>query len=151
MFANLTVLGMQFKVVSWALGYIYLAKGDGQLFMIIEIVAGVLILLMNLLFYNLYGLNGLGISFIVTYFLSMGFSYLVLRSKYGFGLPKRFYGMLLLTYGFVVGSFLTVFIQSTLFRYLSGMAVIMLAAGFSLIKLNELMDLRSYISNRLKS
>ena len=37
MFASLTILGMQFKVVSWAMGYVYLAKGDGQPFMIIEI------------------------------------------------------------------------------------------------------------------
>ena len=41
MFANLTVLGMQFKAVSWAMGYVYLAKGNGQLFLTIEVISGI--------------------------------------------------------------------------------------------------------------
>jgi O-antigen/teichoic acid export membrane protein len=150
MFANLTVLGMQFKVISWAMGYVFLAKGDGKLFLNLEIISGIIILLMNLLFYLIYGLNGLGISFIITYLLGAVLYYFVLKGKYNFSFPKKFFGRFLITYGFVIVSFLTVFIPDTAYRYISGIIVLVFAALFSLFKLNELMDLRSYISGKIK-
>ena len=150
MFASLTVLGMQFKAVSWAMGYVYLAKGNGQLFLTMEVISGIFVLLLNLVFYNLYGLNGLGISFMFTYLVGMIFSYLVLKRKYHFSFPNKFFGRLITTYLFVVISFLTVFIQITTYRYLAGSIILVLATIFSLSKLDELMDLRSYISGKLR-
>jgi O-antigen/teichoic acid export membrane protein len=150
MFASLTVLGIQFKAISWAMGYVYLAKGNGQLFLTMEIISGIVILALNLLFYYLYGLNGLGISFILTYLLCMIFSYFVLKWKYHFSFPDKFYGRFLITYGFVVLSFLTVFISGVAYRYLAGIIVLVLATLFSLFKLNELMDIRSYFSDKFK-
>jgi O-antigen/teichoic acid export membrane protein len=150
MFANLTVLGMQFKTVTWAMGYVYLAKGNGQLFLSYEVITGIMVLLMNLLLYKFYGLNGLGISYIITYMLGMIFSYFVLKWKYHFSLPNKFFRKLFITNGFIILSFLTIFISGTAYRYLAGIIICVLAILFSLFKLNELMDLKSYISNKLK-
>jgi O-antigen/teichoic acid export membrane protein len=150
MFANLTVLGMQFKAVSWSLGYVYLAKGRGQLFLIIEIVSGTIILFLNLLFYYLFGLNGLGISFIFSYLLGMLFSFFFLRWKYRIVFPRKLYERLLLTYGLIVLSFGTVFISGPFYRFLTGIIVLIFATLFSLVKLNELMDLKSYVLGRIR-
>jgi O-antigen/teichoic acid export membrane protein len=150
MFAYLTVLGMHFKAISWAMGYVYLAKGNGRLFLTMEVISGFVILIMNLVLYYFFGLNGLGISFILSYLLGMIFSYLVLNWKYDFTFPKKFYGNLVVAYGFVAFSFLTVFIPSNTHRYLAGIAVLIMATLFSLFKINELMDLRSYLSNKFK-
>jgi O-antigen/teichoic acid export membrane protein len=148
MFANLIVLGMQFKTISWAMGYIFLAKGDGRLFLILEVISGFVILLLNLLFYYLYGLNGLGFSFILTYIFGAGLYIFVLRRKYDFSFPIVFYQRFFITYGFIVLSFLTVFIDGPVWRYLAGFMVLVLTTLFSLNKLNELMDLRSFIAGR---
>jgi O-antigen/teichoic acid export membrane protein len=148
MFANLTVLGMHFKAISWAMGYVYLVKQNGQLFLTMEVISGIAILLLNLLFYYLYGLIGLGISFSLSYLLGMVFSYLVLKSKYHLDFPKSFYRILIITYIFVVVSFLTVFIPGSTYRYLAGVIVFVMATIFSFQKLNNLMDLRSYISGK---
>jgi O-antigen/teichoic acid export membrane protein len=150
MFANLTVLGMQFKAITWAMGYVYLAKGNGQLFLAMEIISGIVMLLLNLFFYYLYGLNGLGISFIISYLIGMAFSYFILKWKYHFDFPKEFLKIFLITYIFIIVSFLTVFIPGTIYRYLSGIIILTLITMFSLFKLNDLMDIRSYISSRFK-
>lgn len=149
MFTTLTILGMHFKTMSWATGYVYLAKGDGRMFLIMEVVSGVVILALNLLFYHLYGLNGLGISFVISYFSAMLFSLAVLRWKYHISFPKKLFIRLISTYGFVVLSFLTVFITVISYRYIAGGIVLLLATIFSIIKLNELMDLRSFIRGKL--
>jgi O-antigen/teichoic acid export membrane protein len=150
MFACLTVLGMQFKAISWSLGYVFLAKGNGKLFLIMEIISGLYILMLNLFFYYLFGLNGLGISFIISYLLGMFFSFFVLKWKYSFGFPHKFYVKLFITLSFILVSFLTVFILGTLYRYIAGSIVLVLATWFSIVKLNELMDLRSYILSKLR-
>jgi O-antigen/teichoic acid export membrane protein len=150
MFANLTVLGMQFKAVSWSLGYVYLAKGKGQLFLTIEIVSGTIILLLNLLFYSLFGLNGLGISFILSYLLGMMFSFFFLKWKYRIAFPKKLYERLLLTYGLIVLSFCTIFISGSFYRYSAGLIVLIFATIFSIYKLNELMDLKSYVLSKIR-
>jgi O-antigen/teichoic acid export membrane protein len=150
MFANLTVLGMQFKAISWAMGYVYLAKGNGQLFLTMEVISGIVVMMLNLILYYFYGLNGLGISFILTYLFGMVFSYFVLKKKYHFSFPNKFYRRLLITYGFVIVSFLTVFISGAAYRYLAGTIVLVLATFYSLFKLNDLMDLRTYISGKIK-
>ncbi|MBN1386950.1 MAG: O-antigen translocase [Bacteroidales bacterium] len=150
MFASITLLGMQFKAISWALGYVYLAKGNGRLFLILEIISGMLILGLNLFFYYFFGLNGLGISFILSYFSGIILAYSVLKWKYDFSFPPKFYGKLFIAYGFVVATFLTVFISGAFYKYLAGILVLLGATVFSFIKLNELMDLRSFFSGIFK-
>ncbi len=149
MFASLTLLGIQFKAISWAMGYVYLAKGNGSLFLKIEVIAGILILLFNLVFYKFFGLNGLGISFTASYFLSILISYIILKINYNFKFSNEFYRIAILTNGFVVLSFLTVFIDNIALRYVTGIVVVSVATGASIYKLNKLMDLKSLISNKL--
>lgn len=149
MFANLTVIGMQLKVISWAMGYVYLAKGNGKLFLFIEVISGSLILLMNLLFYRLYGLNGLGISSILSYLLGAILSYIILNLKYNFSFPSKFMKGLIVTYIFILSAFATSLITSVLYRYLAGIIVLIFATIFSFARLNDLMDLRSYILEKI--
>jgi O-antigen/teichoic acid export membrane protein len=146
MFATLTLLGIPFKTVSWAMGYVYLAKGNGKLFMTMEIISGVVILGLNLLFYYFNGLNGLGISFITTYILGVIFSYLVLKWKYDFRFPDKFLRKFLFLYGFILLVFLTSFINNDVIRYLGGTTILAFSVFYSLYKLNDLMDLRSFLS-----
>ncbi|MBN2611605.1 MAG: O-antigen translocase [Bacteroidales bacterium] len=150
MFANLTVLGMQFKAMSWAMGYVYLAKGNGKLFLVLEVISGIVILALNLVFYYFFGLNGLGISFILSYLLGMGFTYSILKWKYEFAFSKKLVIVLFTSYGLVVFSFLTIFIPDAIIRYTAGIVVLIAAAAYSVIRLNELMDLRSLIKGFFK-
>lgn len=151
MFASLTLLGIQFKAISWSMGYVYLAKGNGSLFLKLEIISGLAILGFNLFLYYLLGLNGLGISFVVSYFLAIILSYLVLKVKYNFRFSGKFYLIFFLTYGFVVLAFLTVFIESNYIRYALGAVIFLLAALASLYQLNQLLDLRSLIRGRFRN
>ncbi len=150
MFTTLTVLGIPFKTVSWAMGYVYLAKGDGKLFLILEVIMGVIILTMNLLLYNFYGLNGLGVSFIFTYLLGVIFSFFVLKHRYEFRLPQRFLPQFIIQYCFLLLTFATVFLKNDVLRYAAGAFVFTLALVFSYRKLNELLDFKSFLASRLK-
>ena len=63
------ILGMVFKAVSWAMGYILIAKGDSKMFIKTSIGFNSLFLIINLIGYHYYGLQGLGITFTINYIL----------------------------------------------------------------------------------
>ncbi len=150
MFANLTVLGMQFKAVSWAMGYVFLAKGDSRLFLFLEILSGAVMLGFNLIFYSLFGLNGLGISFILSFIIGGAIAFIALWRKYSFGFPRTFFLRFLTTYSIVVVSFSTVFISNSIYRYGAGIFLFVLAASYSYVKLNQLMDIKQLVLNKIR-
>jgi len=151
MFTNLTILGIHFKTLSWAMGYIYLAKSDSRIFLILEIIGGSIILGLNLLFYYLYGLNGLGISFIISYIIAILISFYVLKRRYQISFPANLYVKMIFTYCFVILAFLTSFIDDSLHRYLVGAVILVLATIYSVYKLNQLMDLKSFIEDKIQN
>ncbi|MCK9311186.1 MAG: O-antigen translocase, partial [Bacteroidales bacterium] len=82
--------GMFFKVVSWAIAFVFLAKGASKLFFWNELISGIYILILNLLGYHYMGLTGLGISFAVGYLIYLFQVYTVSRIQYGFSLNRDF-------------------------------------------------------------
>lgn len=147
LFANLTVLGMPLKVVTWAMGFIYLAKGDGKLFFLLELIAGLLVLGFNVWGYSLWGLEGLGYSFILTFFIGFVINYYFLKLKYGFVYPLSFASSFIFIYLFSIAAFLTSLIQRPDFKYASGILVFITATSYCLYQLNKMMDLKSAVIN----
>ncbi len=147
MFANLTVLGMPLKVVTWAMGFIYLAKGDGRLFFIVELIYGLFVLSFNLLGYYFWGLEGIGISFIVTFIIGFVINYVIINLKYGFDYPLSFARTFLLIYLFSIAAFLTSLIQRLDLKFASGVVVLILTTTYSLYQLNKVMDLKAALIN----
>jgi O-antigen/teichoic acid export membrane protein len=150
LFANLTVLGMPLKAVSWSLGYIYLAKGDGRLFFTIELIIGLAVLILNLVGYYFFGLEGLGYSFILTFIIGIAVSYPILKMRYNFRLPLSFLRTFMIIYLFCIASFLTSLFHKSEIKYGSGLIVLILATVNSLQRLNKVMDFKSILKTLFK-
>ena len=76
------LFGTLIQVASWSLGYVYLAKNDGRLYLFNEVGTKVAMLPTYFIGYYLNGLEGLGYAFIlnqVVYILWVGF---VAKKKY---------------------------------------------------------------------
>ncbi len=61
------LVGTVLRGLSWCMSFVILAKGDGRVFLITETLSAVTGLVLNIAFYDLWGLNGLGLSFAVWY------------------------------------------------------------------------------------
>ena len=74
-------VGIVLKAILYPMGYISFSKGDKKTFFWLEGVWGnLLTLCLNVLFYHLWGLYGLGISFVISFLLSC-FIYMILTNK----------------------------------------------------------------------
>ena len=61
-----SLIGMFFKLLSWSISYIFLAKGLSKYFVIYEILGNVFTLIVSILGYKYFGLEGLGLGFLAT-------------------------------------------------------------------------------------
>ncbi len=61
------ILGMFVRVASWPLGYVLVAKGKGLIFTLTELAYGVVNVGLIVVCMKLWGLNGVGISFALSY------------------------------------------------------------------------------------
>ncbi len=66
-FITWAILGTVFRAVSWSMAFVMLARGDGKAFLFTESVSAVTSLTLNIVAYNLWGLNGLGYAYLGWY------------------------------------------------------------------------------------
>lgn len=137
-----SVLAIPLKGLVWVVGFIILAKGDNKLFLIVEIIATLVVLAFNIFFYKYFGLNGLGISMLVSYCLSIIFMMIILKSKYQFHFAKEVYVLL-----FVVLLSLSLCLTAIKLlkfpqAYYAEAVIVLLTFAFCIYELNKRMNLK---------
>jgi len=138
-------LGIYFKAVSWSMAFIQLAKGASNLFFWNGLISNLYILGLNIIGYKLFGLEGLGISFMVGYLIFFIQIFIVIKHKFDFSFSSDF----IKTFGiqFILGllCFTVIkFLHSPL-TYLFGILLMGFSSWFSLRELNKRMHLRELL------
>lgn len=89
------ILGIIIKGLSWSMGYLILAKGSRKIIIINSIVFNSLFVVIHIVGYRAWGMEGLGISFLVYYFIHFLGMLLICYTKYGFRYNSEVYRVLL--------------------------------------------------------
>lgn len=66
-FITLAMVGTVFRAISWCMSFVMLAKADGKVFFVTEILSALFCIVANIICYMLWGLTGIGIAFILWY------------------------------------------------------------------------------------
>ena len=143
------VFGIFLKAPGWCLGFTFLAKGEPKTFFINELCAEIYFLLLNVLFYHLWGLNGLGASFVICYlmyFLQVAivahvrYNYKVDMTVFYFFVPQLLISSLILV--------IVIFMPS-LYKYSLGAFLVILSAFLSYRNLQKRFDVSEYIKSKI--
>lgn len=138
-------LGMYFKVISWCLGFLLLAKAATKVYFWTELTANCYILFFNIVGYKMLGLEGLGISYLLGYFFYLLQIYLTVRMKYKFSFNNDLYKI----FGFqlIIGlcCFLVIKIIPSPGSYLLGLPFICLSIWYSYHELDKRIGLKSIL------
>ncbi|MCA1919184.1 MAG: oligosaccharide flippase family protein, partial [Flavobacterium piscis] len=143
-------LGMFFKAASWAVAFIFLAKGASKLFFWNELITNIYLLALNIAGYYFWGLTGLGISFLVAYILYLIQVFVVARLKYEFSFTLAFYKIFLLQLALAFTGFLVVKLLGSPYSYGIGLLLILISAWFSFKELDKRLDVKG-IFNSIKN
>lgn len=143
-------LGMYFKVASWAIGIILLAKGNAKLFFYSELLANAYILVFNILGYKYLGLEGLGLSFLMSYILVLLQVYFIANYNYKFSFTFEFYKVFGIQLILGVLCFMTVRLLPTPITYVIGIPLICISVWYSFKELNKRIGIYDIIKSKIK-
>ncbi len=66
-YATWAMVGTILRAVSWCIGFVILARGDGKIYLLTELTSAVISLALNIIGYQLLGFLGLGLAYIAWY------------------------------------------------------------------------------------
>lgn len=138
-------LGIFFKAVSWAVAFVFLAKGDGKLFFWNEFVGSVYSLIINMTGYYLGGLTGLGFSFLISYTLYCIQVFTIAKIKYDFSFHKEAVTLFLIQFLLALVSFIVVNLIEYPYIYLPGIMLIAISSWYSFRELEKRIGIREMI------
>ncbi|MFI3240041.1 MAG: oligosaccharide flippase family protein [Bacteroidales bacterium] len=108
-FISGAIIATIFRAVSWCAAFVIIAKGSGKIYLVTELTSAAIGLALNILSYHYYGLVGLGVSFIVWYFIYSVITLAIYKYYYRLRLH---YSILLLTLLALVVSVVTLWLVS---------------------------------------
>ncbi len=135
-------LGIFFKASSWAIAFVFLAKGSAKLFFWNELVTNIYLLGFNIVGYKYWGLDGLGASFLLSYVVYFFQVFYITKWKYKFSIAPKFFKILLIQLMLAIFCFLAAKLLYPLYSYILGSIFILFSAGYSLYEMNKIFDLK---------
>jgi O-antigen/teichoic acid export membrane protein len=144
-FIQFAALAIPLKGLVWVIGYVFLAKGNNKLFLTVEIVANLIVLGFNILFYHLYGLTGLGLSLCFSYIISCSFMLIILKRKYQFKFELdvfKFLFISMISLSVCLGS---IHYLDTLYSYITQISIVLITVTFFIYEFNKKISLKSIL------
>ncbi len=138
-------LGMLFKAASWSIAFIFLAKGASRFFFVNELIANSYTLCLNILGYYLWGLTGIGISFLTSYVIYFIQVFLFSKKKYSFKFDLPFKKVFLIQLFLCLACFSMKKMINSPFSYLIGIFLILISLSYSLKELDKRLNLKNLL------
>lgn len=139
--------GMFFKAASWAVSFLFLAKGASKLFFWNELFSNICRLIFNLIGYHFWGLSGLGISFAVGFLLYLLQVYFVSNLKFSFNFDSTFIKIFIVQLILVMAGFLSTKYLNHPFNYIFGVLLIAVSVWYSITELEKRIGILSIIKS----
>lgn len=143
-------LGMMLRMASWVISFLFVAKAESKLFMINELSANIYYLVFSIIGYKTLGLTGLGVAFALEYVVYFVQCYLIARKRYDFSFSNssiKCYGIQLLL---IITCLLIVLLLNGWLKYTIGSIIIAISCYLGLKRLNEKMELLSFVRQKIK-
>lgn len=93
------IVGTIFRAISWCIAFVILARGDGKIYLLTETISAITSISLNIVAYNYWGLEGLGLAYLLWYVIYTVVVWVVYRYRYGLSLGN---GMMRLIFLVVV-------------------------------------------------
>lgn len=143
-------LGIFFKALSWAIAFIFLAKGASKTFFWNELLANVYILITNILGYYYFGLTGLGISFLICYFIYFVQVLWISNRLYAFKFTSSSWKIFLIQFTIALICFIAVYCFYTYISYSVGIIMIFISSWVSFRGLEQRLKFVEVLKDKFK-
>lgn len=148
-FIKWAFLGMMFKLASWLVSYIFIAKAESKLFIINELAGNATNLALSLIGYKIAGLTGLGIAFAASFFVYFWQVYIIAHIRYKFRFSKEFISSFILQLVLVSIILVSIITLKGFIKYIIGSAFAVISIAIAWKGLNDKIELMSFVKTKL--
>ena len=139
------IFGIFLKAPGWCLGFAFLAKGESKVYFFNELFAEIYFLFFNILLYYLWGLNGLGLSFVINYLIYFIQIAIICHKRYNYNIDiivLRFFAPQFLISLIIL---LIVIMLPSFFKYTIGFPLVILSIYLSYRNLQKRFNIAANI------
>ncbi len=146
---NWALLGNLFKIGSWTMGYVLIAKGKSKLFAFTSITFNSIYLLLTIYGYRLWGVTGVGIAFLLYYMVHFVGIGVLVSQLFSICLKRVFFKLFTIVLVLSGAAFCLQSIAADWLKY-SGAVVLCLTSFYiSYRQLDKRLQLREFIHRKL--
>lgn len=138
------LLGSFFKVISWPLGFVLLARGKGVLFFVSELAYNLVFVLIIYFFISILGINAIGVGYLIAYCLYLMMVYLFSCQLSLFRWSSENIKIKLISLIFILIIFYVGQYQQN-WLWIVGIPIFILSTSFSIYKFNHIIPLKSLL------
>lgn len=149
-FVTFGVLGTFFKAVSFSMGYVIIAKGHSKVFIILSILFNTSFLVICVLSYISGGLTGIGLGYLLYYFLHFVTLKILTKHLYGISFTKSLYETLIICALICASCYCASLVESLYLRYSLLLILVGVSTGYSIVKFQQKMDLKQLLNSVFK-
>lgn len=148
MMVSIMAVGMILRAVSWCMGFLFIAKGDKKLYLLIYIITFILTTTSYLGLYYIWRLIGIGITFFLLYFFSSISTFWIVRFFYNYKLRKETFSIIIIAVSLSILTLCLSFLRNMMSWLIIG-CFILLSIIYSYRELNKRLDLVLFVKNYL--
>lgn len=138
-------LGIFFKTINWAIGFILIVKNDPWLFFWSDLIANIYMLALNLIGYHFWGLTGLGVSFMIGYLLATLQVFLIAKIKFEFNIMYDVYKIYLIQFILAISGFIVVKSIDNPYQFIVGVILIGISTTYSYNELDKKIGIKEVL------
>lgn len=145
------IFGNLFKAPSWCIAFSFLAKADSKPFLYNEILSIIVNATLQISFYSLWGLTGIGVAYLINYILYLVQVYIICHYRYGYIASTKLLRVFLPQFllGFIC--FILFVYAPSIIRFTIGCILMALSTYISYKCLNRHFDVKSAFLSLLKN
>lgn len=144
-YMKLATLGIIFKSTSWAISYQFIAKGDKKAFAINETSINIVSVVLSMTAYKLWGITGMGVSFLLNFMIYTVIVYCVAHKKYEFVFSNKVVRLIIIQLACLIPVFLLRYLWRSDWSYLPSVIVLLIGCYYSYIELDKRLNLKQAI------
>jgi O-antigen/teichoic acid export membrane protein len=139
------LIGSLIKAGSWAISFVFLAKGDGKTFLFNELGVNCIVLPIYLIGYHFLGIQGIGFAYILNYTIYFTWVAIVASKKYNFNYSTIFWKLFIISISFTLCCIAVNAFLNGILIYIIGFLIFLLSLVYSLFELNKRMNIIGYL------
>lgn len=143
------VLGVYFRGLSFPLSYYILARGDSSVFFFNELIAIVISLALNISGYYLWGLTGLGISYIISNAIYEVQLVLLCRMRYKFRTEFKKLRFLFVQFSLSIIMLIVIHLKNRNTMWSLGVAIMIISIVITLKELNRMINIIDIVKSKI--